>query len=316
MISKYKKHNSLILFAILFLMAISTPVMAEVKVSFLYNLSNFNGVIPYNKANIYVDKEKNEIYVIDLRERDVRIFNENGMEVYRFGDDGNFGTVIDLAVDKDGNVLILSKSASKYTITLCNYRGEPISEVELKNLPQDFSGFSPDRMVYREGRLYLADTGSMRIAVTDANGLFEDGYDIASLLGIEEKKKADIDMVGFSVDREGNMLFTVPVNFNAFRLSPDRKITGFGSPGSSPGKFGIVVGIAADDSGYLYVADTLRCVVMIFDKDLNFQTEFGYRGFRPENLIGPRNLALDAKGRLYVSQLRSRGVSVFKITYN
>ena len=43
------------------------------------------------------------------------------------------------------------------------------------------------------------------------------------------------------------------------------------------------------------------------------QTEFGYRGSKPHNLIGPRYLGLDTKGRLYVSQLRNRGISVFKI---
>jgi DNA-binding beta-propeller fold protein YncE len=191
-----------------------------------------------------------------------------------------------------------------------------MSRVEIKNLPSGFSVFSPDRIVYREGRLYLADRDAMRIAVIGTNGLLEEAYDIASLLEIEEKKKDDIDIVGFGVDGEGNMLFTIPVLFKAFRLSPDRKITGFGSPGSSPGKFNIVGGIARDDMGYYYVTDTLRSVVMIFDKDLNFQTEFGYRGFGRGNLFAPKNLALDARGRLYVSQLRDRGVSVFRITHN
>jgi hypothetical protein len=77
-----------------------------------------------------------------------------------------------------------------------------------------------------------------------------------------------------------------------------------------------VGGIVADERGNYYVADRLRCVVLIFDKDFRFQKEFGYRGANPENLIGPRNLVLDTGGRLYVSQLRSRGVSVFKINYH
>ena len=55
---------------------------------------------------------------------------------------------------------------------------------------------------------------------------------------------------------------------------------------------------------------------MIFDKDFNFQTEFGYRGFGPENLIAPRELGVDQAGRVYVNQARRRGVSVFKIDFN
>ena len=71
----------------------------------------------------------------------------------------------------------------------------------------------------------------------------------------------------------------------------------------------------ADDRGYYYVADKLKSAIIVFDKDFQFQLEFGYRGFSPENLNGPNNLALDDEGRLYVSQLGNRGISVFQITY-
>jgi 6-phosphogluconolactonase (cycloisomerase 2 family) len=76
-----------------------------------------------------------------------------------------------------------------------------------------------------------------------------------------------------------------------------------------------VGGIVADDKGFLYVADRLKSAVLIFDKDFKFQAEFGYRGIKPNNLIGPNSLGLDNQGLLYVSQLRSRGISVFKISY-
>jgi len=155
----------------------------------------------------------------------------------------------------------------------------------------------------------------MRIAVTDENGLFEKGYDLFSILKVEDNKRGDTVIGGFSLDREGNMLFTVPVFFSAYTLSPEGKVRSFGIPGSAPGRFGIVGGIVADDRGNYYVADRLKCAVIIFDKNFKFQKEFGYRGSRPHNLIGPKDLALDNQGRLYVSQLRGRGVSVFKITY-
>lgn len=294
----------------------SSVVAGELKASFLYTLSNFTGPIPCSWVNLSVDREKSEIYVVDSRRGDVRVFNEKGMEVYRFGDDESLGTILDLAVDRDGSIFVLSRGNPQHSIIRCDYRGEPMSRVEIKNLPSGFSVFSPDRIVYREGRLYLADRDAMRVAVTGINGLLEEAYDIAALLEIEEKKRDDVDIVGFGVDGEGNILFTIPVLFKAFMLSPDGEITGFGDPGSSPGKFNIVGGIARDDMGYYYVTDTLRSVVMIFDKDLNFQTEFGYRGYRRDNLLSPKNLALDASGRLYVSQLKDRGVSVFRITHN
>ena len=131
--------------------------MAAVETSFLYSLSNTSGPIPYSWANLFIDEERNEIYVVDTREQDIRIFNDKGMEIYRFGNDGSLGTIVDVAVKKDGSILVLSRRRPKSAIILCNFRGEPLSEMEIKNLPNDFLSFSPNRIAYREGRLYLLD---------------------------------------------------------------------------------------------------------------------------------------------------------------
>jgi len=76
-----------------------------------------------------------------------------------------------------------------------------------------------------------------------------------------------------------------------------------------------VAGIATDDSGNIYIADTLKSVVMIFDKDFKFIMELGYRGEKPGNLIAPRNMIVN-NGNIYVSQSRKRGVSVYRIVNN
>jgi hypothetical protein len=54
--------------------------------------------------------------------------------------------------------------------------------------------------------------------------------------------------------------------------------------------------------------------VMVFDRDFRLLAEFGYRGARPENLIVPDDLAVDGRDRVYVSQGRRRGVSVFSLS--
>jgi len=294
--------------------ASSDNVSAGIETSFLYNLANFSGSISYNWPNISIDGERNETYVVDKKETNITVFNDQGMEVYHFGDDGSLGFAVDLTVDREGNILVLSKNRSKALITKCNFRGEPIAELELKNFPPDFFPFSADRIIYRQELLYLLDSGGLRVAVTDANGHFQNGYDLGTLVGIEENKRDGADIDGFSVDSQGNMLFTIPVKFSAFVLSPDGEYIQFGRPGGAPGKFNNVGGIVADDQGYYYVADKLKSAILIFDKDFQFQLEFGYRGSRPGNLNGPRNLALDSQGRLYVSQL-GKGISVFQITY-
>ncbi len=122
-------------------------------------------------------------------------------------------------------------------------------------------------------------------------------------------------MDGFTLDKNGNILFTIPVFFSAYRLSPDGTMASFGAAGSGPGKFGIVSGIIADNRGNYVVSDKLRCVVSVFDNNLNFVTEFGYRGKNPQNLVIPSDLAMDGNNNLYVIQAGMRGVSVFRMSY-
>lgn len=302
------------LFVILSLIITVVPAKAVTSdVSYLYTLSNFNGPVKSIWANIYIDKENSDVYVID---RDIRIFNESGMEVYTFGDDRNLGSVFDLTVDGHGNSIIISRKNVIPDILLLNYRGEQKSKIELQNLPTEYSQFSPDRVIYHEDKLYFAQTSALRIAVTDMNGIFQNGHDLASMLDVADSKRGDYEMTGFKLDRNGNILFTVSVLFQAFRLAPDGSSESFGKSGGGPGTFGVVSGIASDEKGYIYIADKLRCVVLVFDNDLEFVTEFGFRGNRPGNLIVPDDIDVDRNGRVYVSQAGGRGVSVFSVAHN
>jgi len=311
---RYKRLIIISLICFFSVIFLSKNVMAEIETSFLYTLSNFGGPITYNWANISVDEARKEIYVLDHKVRDITVFNEQGMEVYHFGDDGSLGSAVDVALDGEGNILVLSNNGGNAAVIKCNFRGEPVAELQLKNFPPAFYPFSADRIIYRQELLYLLNSTSLRVAVTDANGFFQNGYDLNTLFGIEENQRGGMDIDGFSVDSQGNMLFTISVKFAAFVLTPDGNIVKFGRPGGAPGKFNNVAGIVADDQGYYYVADKLKSAIIVFDKDFQFLFEFGYRGIRPENLNSPKKLALDSQGRLYVSQL-GKGISVFQITY-
>ncbi len=285
---------------------------------YLYNLSDFSGSVPYNWAGLAVDKGQNEIYVV--YKNDIEVFNERGMKIYSFGNDENLrGVIYDVAVAGDGSIFLLLHEDDNYSVMRCNYRGESMSEMKFRNFPPLYSKMVPARIIYSAGNLYLADLmASKKVVITDTDGNFKEGYDINTLFGLDEFEKKpgqEKEIAGFSVDREGNMLFTVPTICRAFVLSPDGRVRSFGEAGNIPGKFSVVAGIASDEAGNIYIADTLKSVVMIFDKDFKLIMELGYRGEKPENLISPRNMVVN-NGNIYISQARQRGVSVYKIVNN
>jgi len=197
----------------------------------------------------------------------------------------------------------------------CNFRGEVTGKIEIKNLPAQFSGFSPSRVVCLKDKIYLADLYGLKIVITGLDGTFKDGYDLPQMLSLDEKTKGEAEIIGFSVVDDGSVLFTIPVFFSAYRIYPDRKVVSFGRPGSAPGKFNLVRGIAVDSRGNYLVVDRLKSTVQIFDRDFKYVTQFGYRGLRPGNLIAPDDVAVDASDRVYVTQNAQRGVSVYSVSY-
>ena len=291
---------------------------AAINASYLYSFSDFNGRIDYTWPLMSIDQEHGEIYVVS--QGYVSVFNSVGMEIYRFGDDQSLGNISDVAIEKDGNILVISSkwdySSGGYiaSVLRCNYRGEQKETVVLKGLPQEFSMFLPNRLVYWKGNIYFADIAARKIVVTDSGGSFVDGYNVGAILASEEKPGTENFIGGFNVDKDGNMLLTVPTLFLALKISRDHKVESFGSPGSLDGKFNVVGGIASDDRGYIYVADILKSVIMVYDKDFKFQMQFGYRGSERGSLVAPQQVEI-MSDKLFVNQARNRGISVFRINY-
>lgn len=290
------------------------PVSAQVNTTYLYTLSNFSGKLAYDWARISVDQERDETYV--LYQNIIRIFNSSGMEIFSFGDDLDLGQILDASVDNRGDVILLSYKDSQHLLTRCNFRGVPTAPIQIAKLPAEVP-FLASRVVYRNGLYYFVSLPTSTVIVTDANWEFQRFVDLRRSFDPEDKKKGDSenDVIGFTVDSEGNMFFTAPTLFKVYKVLPDGSSTSFGRSGSGPGRFGVIAGVAVDSQGNVLVVDKLKCVVIVFDRNFNFLREFGYRGLRPQNLIAPDDIAIDSKDRVYVSQARRRGVSVFALTY-
>ena len=313
-ISIYRTFQRLCLLTIAAALAGANANAAEVQTRYLYHLSNFDGPVTSTWARIALDEFRNETYLIDQSE--VRVFDANGMEIFRFGEDSGLGLILDVAVKKNGEILVLSSVQSRESLLVCDYRGMPLRRFSLADAPPEYSDPTPYDILIQEDRLYLVDDESLRIVVSDTQGRFLQGYDIAALLQIADNRRIVTPIDGFSVDESGRMLFSIPVLFSVYRLSPDGEIEIHKRPGSAPGKFNMVAGIVSDDRGNFFVADRLKNAILVFDGKFQFLGQFGYRGLRPDNLFGPKYLAIDNRNRLYVSQLREHGVSVFDISYS
>ncbi len=295
--------------------ALAAPAPARaLRASYLYPVASTMGPLLTSAASLSYDASSHELYVVS--EGIVRVVNDVGMETYAWPQSEELGAVLEVAPLGDGDVLALRHRAGRLGLVRCNFRGEPIAEVAIAGLPElGAATFSP-RIVYRQGKLYLADLAASRtLIVADfPSGKVLSRTDLAATLGLTGNY-ADYSVNGFDVDGRGNLLFTVAPMFKVFVVSPGGEVSMFGRSGSAPGKFGQVGGVAADDAGHIYVTDVLKSAVMVFDGEYRFLGEFGYRGQRPGNLIAPRELVV-AGGKLYVSQQARRGVAVYDVAHD
>lgn len=287
------------------------PSDRAVDYEYVYDLSDFTGPVRTSFARLAYDAVADEVLVVGSR---VAVFDDRGMELFDFGANEALGHVADIVMLPNATMVALRRVGTEHALITCNFRGEPQGPLVLSGLPANLeASFAPDAIATAAGRLYLLDSDTFRVAVTDEHGAYERGYELASLLELDDTKLADNDIRGFAVDRDGNLLLTIPTLFTGYVVSPDGEVRTFGGAGSKPGQFNIAGAIASDELGTLYVTDLLRAVVMVFDRDLQFRGEFGYRGGHPGGLVLPVDVVA-GRGAVYVAQGASRGVAVFRVS--
>jgi hypothetical protein len=275
--------------------------------AYLFDIATAAGASDSTWAALAYDRAHDELFAVFGGQ--VHVFNGAGMESYTFGGDGDVGQVERVGLLESGELLLLSSMGGRRAILQADFRGERLGTFAVRGLPAGFEGFEPDRLQVQGERVYLVQTGRMRLVVTDLMGKVEQAHDLAALVRASDPG-IKAGMSGFFADPQGNLYFTMPLAFAAFVMSPARELRRFGTRGSSPGRFNVVGAIAADEQGNVFVLDRLRSVVMMFDPSLRFLSEVGYRGDGPSNLVAPFDLAV-GNGKVFASQARDRGVKVF-----
>lgn len=110
---------------------------------------------------------------------------------------------------------------------------------------------------------------------------------------------------GLAVDGDGNVYVADSLNNRVQKLAPDGRLL---ATLGGPGQFREPWGVAVDKGGNVYVADTWNHRIEQFDRDLKLVRMWGRppqqadaANADPLELYGPRDIAVDASGNLWVT---------------
>lgn len=121
-----------------------------------------------------------------------------------------------------------------------------------------------------------------------------------------------------AVGPDGQLVVADSGNHRLQLFSPDGELQQtIGSPGAGTGEFNEPWGVAIGPDGSIYVADTWNHRIQKFDADGTFVTAWGTfadtQGTleQPATFWGPRGIAVDTEGRVYVADTGNKRIQVF-----
>ena len=213
-----------------------------------------------------------------------------------------------IAVGRDGSV---------YVTDTYNHRVVKFSSEGTFISAWGSRGKEPGKFVYPEG---IATDSSGNVYVTDTEGYgynslcshrvqkFDmDGNFITQWGGYGTKDGLFMNPLGIAVDANGYVYVSdssQSVN-KSYRIqkfdSNGVFVKSWGGEGRIEGKFVNPKGLAVDEDGYVYVADSGNGRIQKFSADGDFISLWGGRGLTNGFLAGPESIGVDAQDNIYVA---------------
>ena len=267
-------------------------------------------------GRIAVDSDGN-VYVADRENDRIQKFDSDGN--FKWGSKGSgddqFWKPNGIAVDNGGNVYVTDRTSS-------GIYGNPDNDRTSKldsdgNFITKWETGSGDERVYFPGGIAVDSDGNVYEVSGDSIYKFDSDGNFITKWGITGSGYAG----EIAVDSAGNVYVYVKdqSGFSVYnpriqKYDSDGNFkTKWGSEGSGDGQFHPAAGgIAVDNIGNVYVADSWNHRIQKFDSDGNFITKTGTLGSTPGQFVYPYDLDIGTNGNLYVADTVNNRIQVLK----
>jgi len=293
-----------------FIASLSTNVHA-IKLTYVKHL--FDITDNFNQPSDIAVSAKGLIYVVDGVNNKIKVFDQNGKLLFKFGKKGSlhgqFNFPLGIDIDASGKVYIAD--SGNHRIQVFTPAGDYISQIKVP--PKDNVPSDPTDVVVNESenRLLVADNDNHYILSYDLST-----GKLVSTYGSPGMEKREFRYPFLMASDTSNYIYIVDViNTRVQVLNPDGKfVTIIGGWGVEKGRFFRPKGVAVDTNDRVYVSDGYMGVIQVFQSTGGFYSAIGDRDSKSvKKFVTPTGLFVDSNNRLYVVEMFAGKVSVYSI---
>jgi DNA-binding beta-propeller fold protein YncE len=207
----------------------------------------------------------------------------------------------------DDRIFVLDTNNSR--ILEIDDAGEVLQELDVQS-DSRLALQNPMAMTAHEGRLYVANSGAGNVIVLTDEG------EVESVITPEiDPAEHPLRPIGIAVGGNGDIFLSDPENHRTIRLDQDGGLVStLGSGIRDSGEYGFNTpgGLFLDDQDNLYVVDILNYSVKKYSPSGEFLFSVGEVGDTEGAFSRPKAVAVDGKGRMFVSDTLLVAVEVFE----
>jgi len=260
------------------------------------SLQRPQGVAVDDAGRIYVsDVSRQAVLVFDPVAGRLRVWSQARPEM-------PFKAPVGLALDAAGGLLVAD--AELGAVFRLDAEGQPrgvIGQVELARP----TGVTRDPV---SGRIYVTDTRRHQVVVFDRDGRFLDHW------GQRGDEPGRFNAPTYIYLKQGRLFVADTLNSRVQILDAGdgRWLKSIGRRGLYVGNFERPKGVAVDDEGNVYVVESYRDHLLIFDDAGRFLLPIGGTGKGAGQFFLPAGVYVDRRNRVYVADMFNGRVVVFQ----